>query len=197
LVVNVCNSIICHIDYLAWKTSMSRSAFNVGDLGISSALQLTLWPARPELRELTAEAITAFGTDEQVVGLRALGHDFVRFLQFESSGVESAHYPHLAGFQITLSELSECTDSGRRLGKRSVRILTDKRNGPILRGYGDSDHPQETTVVFSHLSVEGWERLVAKLGWNPNDLSQAKAPGIVFYPSADPEMTLLGPPYWT
>jgi hypothetical protein len=176
---------------------MSRSAFNVGDLGISSALQVTLWPAHPELWELTAEAITAFGTDEQAVGLRALGHDFIRYLQFESSDLESAHYPHLSGFQITLSELSECIDSGRRLAKRSVRILTNKRNGPILRGYGDSDHPQEITAVFSHLSVAGWERLVVKLGWNPNDLRQANAPGIVFYPAADPDMTLLGPPYWT
>jgi hypothetical protein len=176
---------------------MSRSVFNVGDLGISSALQLTLWPARPELRELTAEAITAFGTDEQAIGLRALGNGFIRYLQFESSELESAHYPHLSGFQITLSELSRCTDSDRRIEKRSVRILTDERNGPILRGYGDSDHPQETTAVFSHLSVVGWERLVVKLGWNPNDLRQANAPGIVFYPSADPDMTLLGPPYWT
>lgn len=176
---------------------MSRSAFNVGDLGISSALQLTVWPARPELRELTAEAIAAFGTDEQAIVLHALGHDFIRYLQFESSELESSHYPHLAGFQITLSEMSECIDSGRRIEKRSVRILTDQRNGPILRGYGDSDHPQETTAVFSHLSAAGWERLVVKLGWNPNDLRQANAPGIVFYPAADPDMTLLGPPYWT
>jgi hypothetical protein len=42
----------------------------------------------------------------------------------------------------------------------------------------------------------GWRRLIAKLGLNPNDLSQANAPGIVFYPSADPDMTLLEPPYW-
>ena len=70
---------------LIWTISMSHSAFNVGDLGVSSALQLTLWPARPELRELTAEAVTAFGTDEQANGLRALGHDFIQYLQFESS----------------------------------------------------------------------------------------------------------------
>jgi hypothetical protein len=176
---------------------MSRSAFNVGDLGISSALQLTLWPARPEFRELTAEAIAAFGTDEQAIGLHALGHDFIRYLQFESSELESSHYPQLSGFQITLSELSKCTDSGRRIEKRSVRILTDQRNGPIVRGFGDSDHPRETTAVFSHLSAAGWERLIVKLGWNPNDLRQANAPGIVFYPAADPDMTLLGPPYWT
>jgi hypothetical protein len=176
---------------------MSRSAFNVGDLGISSALQLTLWPGRPELRELTAEAFTAFGADEQAIGLRALGHDFVGYLQFESCELESAIYLQLSGFQITHSVLSKCTDSGRRIEKRSARVLTDKRNGPIVRGYGDSDHPQETTVVFSHLSVEGWEQLVAKLGWDPNDLRQANAPGIVFYPAADPDMTLLGPPYWT
>ena len=36
---------------------MSRAAFNVGDLGISSALQLTLWPARPEFWELTAKRL--------------------------------------------------------------------------------------------------------------------------------------------
>jgi hypothetical protein len=177
--------------------SMSRSAFNVGDLGISSALQLTLWAARPELRELTSEAITAFGTDAQAIGLRALGHDVIQYLQFESSELESAHYSQLSGFQITLSVLSKCTDSDRSIEKRSVRILTDQRNGPILRGYGDSDHPQETTVVFSHLSVAGWERLVVNLGWNPNDLRRANAPGIVFYPAADPDLTLLGPPYWT
>ena len=146
---------------------MSHSAFNVGDLGVSSALQLTLWPARPELRDLAAEALMAFGTDEQAIGLRALGHDFVRYLQFESSKLESAHYPHLSGFQITHSVLSKCTDSGRRIEKRSVRILTDKRNGPILRGFGDSDHPQEITAVFSHLSVEGWERLVVKARLEP------------------------------
>ena len=93
---------------------MSPSAFNVGDLCISSALQLTLWPARPELRELTEEAMTAFGTDEQAIGLRALGHDFIRYLQFESVELENAHYSNLSGFQITLSELSECTDSGSR-----------------------------------------------------------------------------------
>ncbi len=176
---------------------MSRSEFNVGNLGISSALQLTLWPARPELWELTAEAITAFGADEQAIGLRALGHDFVRYLQFESAELESTRYPGLSGFQITHSVLSKCTDGDRKIEKRSVRILTDKRNGPILRGFGESDDRQEITAVFSHLSVEGWERLVIKLGWNPNDLSQANAPGIVFYPSADPDLTLLGPPYWT
>jgi type II secretory pathway pseudopilin PulG len=175
---------------------MSRSAFNVGNLGISSALQLTLWPSRPELRELTAEATTALGAEEQAIRLRALGHDFVRYLQFESAELESTHYPGLSGFQITHSVLSKCTDRGRKIEKRSVRILTDKRNGPILRGFGESDDRQEITAVFSHLSAEGWERLVVKLGWNPNDLSQANAPGIVFYPSADPDMTLLGPPYW-
>ena len=37
---------------------MSHPAFNVLDLGISSALQLTLWPGRPEFCELTAEALT-------------------------------------------------------------------------------------------------------------------------------------------
>ena len=95
---------------------------------------------------------------EQAIGLRALGHDFVRYLQFESTALESTHYPQLSGFQITHSVLSKCTDSGRKIEKRSVRILTDKRNGPILRGFGDSDHPQEITVVFSHLSVAGWER---------------------------------------
>jgi hypothetical protein len=176
---------------------MSRAAFNVGDLGVSSALQLTLWPARPEFRELTAKALTAFGTEEQATGLRALGHDFVRYLQFESSALESTRYPRLSGFQITHSVLSKCTDSGRIIEKRSVRILTDKRNGPILRGFGDSDHPQEITAMFSHLSVEGWERLVVKLGWNPSNLREANAPGIAFYPSADAEMSLLAPPYWT
>ncbi|TWU17464.1 hypothetical protein [Bythopirellula polymerisocia] len=176
---------------------MTRTEFNVGNLGISSALQLTLWPARPEFRELTAKALTAFGTEEQAIGLSALGHDFVRYLQFESSAIESTHYPRLSGFQITHSELSKCTDSGRNIEKRSVRILTDKQNGPILRGFGDSEHPQEITAVFSHLSVEGWERLVVKLGWNPNNLCEASAPGITFYPSADAEMSLLAPPYWT
>jgi hypothetical protein len=176
---------------------MSRAAFNVGDLGISSALQLTLWPARPEFRELTAKALTAFGTEGQAKGLHALGHDFVRYLQFQSSSLESADYPRLVGFQITHSVLSKCTETGRNIEKRSVRILTDKRNGPILRGFGDSDHPQEITAVFSHLSVEGWERLVVKLGWNPNNLREANAPGIAFYPSADAEMSLLAPPYWT
>ena len=139
----------------------------------------------------------AFGTDEQAIGLRALGHDFVRYLQFESSELESAHYPQLSGFHITHSVLGTCTDSGRKIEKRSVRILTDKRNGPILRGFGDSDHPQEITAVFSHLSTEEWRRLVTKLGWNPNNLREANAPGIAFYPAADSEMTLLAPPYWT
>ena len=176
---------------------MPHPVFNVGDLGIKSALQLTLWPARPALRELTAEAITAFGSDEQANGLRALGHDFVRYLQFESSQLESTLYPQLAGFQITHSVLGKCTDSGRSIEKRSARILTDRRNGPILRGFGDSDHTQEITAVFSHLSVADWARLVVKLGWNPNDLRQANTPGIVFYPFADPDMSLLGPPYWT
>jgi hypothetical protein len=176
---------------------MTRPPFNVGDLGISSALQITLWPARPELRELTAQALTAFGSTEQAIGLRALGSDLIRYLQFESSDLESAAYPQLSGFQITVSELSKCSDSVRRIENRSVRILTDQRNGPILRGYGDSDHPQETTVVFSHLSVAGWGRLIVNLGWNPNDLRQASAPGICFYPLADPDMSLLGPPYWT
>src|SRR6185295_14248781 len=135
-------------------------------------------------------------TVEQATDLRALGQDFVRYLQFESSALESTRYPQLLGFEITHSVLSKCTDVGRRIEKRSVRILSDTRNGPILRGFGDSDHPQEITAVFSHLTAEGWERLVIKLGWNPKDLRQANAPGIIFYPSADPELTLLGPPYW-
>ena len=176
---------------------MSQLPFSAGDLGIASALQLTLWSTRPELRELTAQALTAFGDDEQAAGLHSLGHDFVRYLQFESAELESASYPHLAGFQITHSVLSKCTDSERNIDKRSVRILTPQRNGPIVRGFGDSDHRQEITAVFSHLSTENWKQLVAKLGWNPNDLSQASAPGIAFYPTADPEMTLLAPPYWT
>src|SRR4029079_14572856 len=155
---------------------MSRSAFNIGDLGVSSALQLTLWPARPELRELTAEGLSAFGTEEQAIELRALGHDFVQYLQFKSSDLESTHYPQLSGFQITHSVLSKFTDSDRIIEKRSVRILTDRRNGPILRGFGDSDHSQEITAAFSHLSIESWERLVLKLGWNPNNLREANAP---------------------
>ncbi len=171
--------------------------FDFHDLNTASALQLTLWSARPELRELTAQALTAFGNDEQAAGLHALGHDFVRYLQFESADLESASYPHLAGFQITHSVLSKCADTSRSVDKRSVRILTAERNGPIVRGFGDSDHRQEITAVFSHLSTEIWNRLIAKLGWNPNDLSQACAPGITFYPTADPEMTLLAPPYWT
>jgi hypothetical protein len=92
---------------------MPHASFNVDHLDISSALQLTLWPARPELGELTAAAFSAFGTDEQAIDLHT-----------------------------------------------------------------------------------GWGRLIAKLGWNPNDLSQANAPAIIFYPSADPDMSLLGPPYW-
>jgi hypothetical protein len=176
---------------------MSHRAFNIGDLGISSALQLTLWPGRPELRELTAEAVSAFGSDDQAYALHALGHDCVRYLQFESTDIESADYPQLSGFQITHSVLSKCTETGRRIEKRSVRILTATRNGPVLRGFGESEHSHEITAVFSHLSAEGWRQLVARLGWNANDLSQANAPGIVFYPSADPDMTLLGPPYWT
>lgn len=176
---------------------MSRTAFNVRDLGISSALQLTLWPGRPELSELTAAAISAFGTSDQANVLHALGHDFVKYLQFESTDIENVDYPQLSGFQITHSVLSKCTESGRRIEKRSVRILSGKRNGPILRGFGDSDHPREVTAIFSHLTVEGWGQLIVKLGWNPNNLREANAPGIAFYPSADPDMTLLAPPYWT
>jgi hypothetical protein len=179
------------------ESIMSRPPFNVSDLSISSALQLTLWSARPELRELAAQALTAFGADDQAPGLHALGHDFLSYLQFESTELEVASYPRLSGFQITHSVLSKCTDSGRKIDKRSVRILTDIQNGPVLRGFGDSDHPQEITAVFSHLTVQGWERLAIKLGWDPQDLSQANAPGIAFYPVADPEMTLLAPPYWT
>jgi hypothetical protein len=179
------------------EASMSRPAFNVGDLSISSALQLTLWSARPEMCELTAQAITAFGTEDQSLELHSLGLDFVSYLQFESAELEATNYPRLAGYQITHSVLSKFTNSGRAVEKRSVRILTDRRNGPILRGFGDGDHPQEITAVFSHLAVEGWERLVNKLGWDPNNLRQAAAPGIVFYPIADPELTLLSPPYWT
>jgi hypothetical protein len=175
---------------------MPHASFNVDHLDISSALQLTLWPARPELGELTAAAFSAFGTDEQAIDLHTLGYDFVSYLQFESARLESAHYSQLCGFQITHSVLSSCTESDRKIEKRSVRILSAKRNGPIVRGFGDSDHRHEITAVFSHLSSTGWGRLIAKLGWNPNDLSQANAPGIVFYPSADPDMTLLGPPYW-
>jgi len=176
---------------------MSPPTFTVDALGISSALQLTLWPARSELRELTAAAFSAYGTNKQANSLRALGQDVIRYLQFDEACLGSAYYPHLSGFQITLSELSECTVTGLRPAKRSVRLLTEKRNGPILRGYGDSDHRHETTIVFSHLAAEDWKRLVVKLGWDPNDLRQANTPGIVFYPTADPEMTLLGPPYWT
>lgn len=175
---------------------MSHSGFNVSHLGIASALQLTLWPACPELRNLTAEALTAFGSDEQAVALRALGNDFVQYLQFGSSELERTNYAKLNGFRITYSVLTKCTDSDRSIEKRSVRILTDGRNGPVLRGFGDSDDQQEITAVFSHLSVGDWERLVKKLGWNPNDLTQANAPGIIFYPVADPEMSLLSPPYW-
>ena len=176
---------------------MSRPLFNVGDLSVASALQLTLWPARDELRSHIAQALTAFGTTDQADALRALGRDFLSYLQFESADLETANYPNLAGFQITHSVLSKCTDSGRAIDKRSVRILTAVRNGPILRGFGDSEHPQEVTAVFSHLTAEHWRRLAERLGWDPNDLSQANAPGIAFYPTADPEMTLLSPPYWT
>ncbi len=176
---------------------MSQAGFTVHNLGVSSALQLTLWPARHELRELTAQAFVALGTSAQATGLHALGHDFIRYLQFESTELESAVYPQLLGFQITHSVLSKFEKSGRRIEKRAIRILTEKRNGPIARGFGDSDHPQEITAVFSHLSTEAWERLVIELGWNPDDLSKANAPGIAFYPVADPDMTLLGPPYWS
>jgi hypothetical protein len=173
------------------------TTFTVDDLGPASALQLTLWPGRPEMRTLTAQALTAFGNSEQIADLTALGDAFVAYLQFDADEIESANYPTLAGFKVTHSELSTYGAAGRIRDKRSVRILTGERNGPILRGFGDVDHPQEITAVFSHLNTQQWERLAIALGWNPRDLSTAGDPGIAFYPAADPEMTLLSPPYWT
>ncbi len=172
-------------------------SFNINDLGPASALQLTLWSSRPEMRTLTAQALTAYGDEEQAADLTALGLAFVSYLQFESEEMEAANYPALAGFKVTHSVLSTFGPTGRACDKRSVRILTATRNGPILRGFGDADHPQEITAVFSHLSAVQWQRLAVALGWNPRDLSTASAPGIAFYPTADPEMTLLSPPFWT
>ena len=171
--------------------------FNVQDLNTVSALQLTLWPAQPELRDLAAKALTAFGRVEQSENLYLLGLDFLRYLQFESAALESTNYPSLAGFQITHAVLSKCGAAGRAIDKRSARILSAERNGPILRGFGDADHPQEVTAVFSHLTSDRWRQLAIALGWDPHDLRSADAPGIAFYPKADPEMTLLSPPYWT
>jgi hypothetical protein len=173
------------------------TSFSVHDLNTSSALQLTLWPTQPEMRTLTARALTAFGTEDQAADLQSLGMDCVRYLQFASAELESTNYPQLVGFKVTHSVLSTLSDTGRALEKRSVRILTGQRNGPVLRGFGDADHTQEITAVFSHLSSAQWHRLATALDWNPDDLSTANAPGIAFYPTADPEMTLLSPPYWT
>lgn len=173
------------------------TSFSVADLGPASALQLTLWSGQPETRTLTAQALAAFGSQEQAADLAALGMAFVRYLQFESDEIESANYPTLMGFKVTHSELSTLGKSGRIRDKRSVRVLTPQRNGPILRGFGDVDHPQEITAVFSHLTTSQWERLAVVLGWDPRDLSSASAPGIAFFPTADPEMTLLSPPFWT
>lgn len=175
---------------------MSNS-FSVDGLGPASALQLTLWPGRPEMRTLTAQALTAFGTKEQAADLTALGVAFVRYLQFESDEILTANCLSLAGFKVTQSQLSTLGSAGRVYEKRSVRILTGAANGPIVRGFGEVDHPQEITAVFSHLTSQQWERLALALGWNPRDLSTANAPGIAFYPKADPEMTLLSPPFWT
>jgi hypothetical protein len=173
------------------------ATFSVNDLGPTSALQLTLWSGRPEIRTLTAQALTAFGDSNQTADLTALGDAFVAYLQFDSDEIATANYPSLVGFKVTHSELSEFNAVGRKRDKRSVRILTAAANGPILRGFGDVDHPQEITAVFSHLNSQQWERLATALGWNPRDLSTASAPGIAFYPTADPEMTLLSPPFWT
>ena len=171
--------------------------FNVDNLGPASALQLTLWSSQPEMRTLTAQALTAFGTEAQAADLTALGIAFVSYLQFDSDEIESANYPSLKEFKVTHSELSTFGPTSRVRDKRSVRVLTGERNGPILRGFGDVDHPQEITAVYSHLTSQQWERLATALGWNPRDLSTASAPGIAFYPTADPEMTLLSPPFWT
>jgi hypothetical protein len=171
--------------------------FSVDNLGPASALQLTLWSGRPEMRTLTARALTSFGTPEQAADLAALGSDFVNYLQFESADLIAANYPSLIGFKVTHSELNTFGSAECQRDKRSVRILTAERNGPILRGFGEADHPQEITAVFSHLTTLQWERLATALGWNPRDLSTASAPGIAFYPTADPEMTLLSPPFWT
>jgi hypothetical protein len=175
---------------------MSKS-FTVDDLGPTSALQLTLWSGRPEMRTLTARALTALGSDAQAADLIALGNAFVGYLQFTGDEIANANYPSLMGFKVTCSELSTLRPLGRIRDKRSVRILTAERNGPIVRGFGDVDHPQEITAVFSHLTSSQWERLAVALGWNPRDLSTANVPGIAFYPTADPEMTLLSPPFWT
>jgi hypothetical protein len=172
-------------------------SFTIDDLGPASALQLTLWPGRPEMRNFTAQSLTAFGTADQAADLTALGNAFVRYLQFESGEITTDNYPMLVEFKVTYSELNTMGPAVRKGGKRAVRILTGERNGPILRGFGDADHPQEITAVFSHLTTGQWERLAIALGWNPRDLSTASAPGIAFYPVADPEMTLLSPPYWT
>lgn len=176
--------------------------FNVDNLGPASALQLTLWSSQPEMRTLTAQALTAFGNEAQAADLTALGLAFVSYLQFESTpfgtdDIATENYPSLKGFKVTHSELSTFGPTGRVRDKRSARILTGERNGPILRGFGEVDHPQEITAVFSHLTSHQWERLATALGWNPRDLSTASAPGIAFYPTADPEMTLLSPPFWT
>jgi hypothetical protein len=171
--------------------------FTVDNLGPASALQLTLWSGRPEMRSHTAQALTAFGSVEQSADLTALGNAFVSYLQFDADEIETANYPSLGGFKVTCSELSTLGKNGRLRDKRSVRILTAERNGPILRGFGDVDHPQEITGVFSHLTTQQWERLAIALNWDPRDLGTANAPGIAFYPTADPEMTLLSPPFWT
>lgn len=173
------------------------TTFTVDDLGPASALQLTLWSGRPEMRTFTAQALTAFGNSKQSADLAALGGAFVAYLQFDADEIAAANYLTLKGFKVTHSEMSTFGTAGRIRDKRSVRILTNQQNGPILRGFGDVDHPQEITAVFSHLSTAQWDRLATALGWNPRDLSTASAPGIAFYPTADPEMTLLSPPYWT
>ena len=68
---------------------MPHASFNVDHLDISSAFQLILWPARPQLGALTAAAFSAFGTDEQAIHLYTLGYDFVSYLQLSWRGLKA------------------------------------------------------------------------------------------------------------
>ena len=175
---------------------MSAHKFSTNDLDKRSALQLTLWSMESALRTRIGAAFSAFGTADQRSDLELLGNDFVDYHQFASAELESRNYPGIPRLRISHSVMSEPLETGRVVMKRSARVLGAGSNGPVARGYGCNDHPNEVTFMFYHLISSDWRRLIETLGWDPDDLGTVNAPGVAFYPKPDPELSLLAPPAW-
>ncbi len=145
-----------------------------------------------------ANAFAALGGFEQVDELRSLSEDCLKYLSFESDRIDLGDYWKIIGFDLTISELSQCRNSKWKFANRSFRLVTSNPNGPIVRGFATNEEHGDLVIhlLLTQLSPEDCVNLARRLLLNSDDLGSANIPGITFYPIAEPGMSFFAPRPW-